>query len=231
MGMKILIVDDDPSIRQLLQITLQVEGYEVLQVEDGVKALRLLERESVDLILLDLMLPELDGWQVCRKVRETSEIPIIMLTAKDDEVDTILGLKLGADDYITKPFSPRELVARVEAVLRRANRLSGGAKNVLTFPGLTIDLARRQVKANGEDLEVSPKEFEILWEMGQRPGQVYSRESLLDKIWGYDYYGTTRTVDVHIKRLRAKMDQAQPQFSYIQTVWGVGYKFEVTPIE
>lgn len=229
--MKILIVDDDPNIRQLLQLTLQVEGYEVVQAEDGARALSLLEREPVDLIVLDLMLPEVDGWQVCRKVRETSEIPIIMLTAKDDEVDTILGLKLGADDYITKPFSPRELVARVEAVTRRTTRGNGGSPHILTFPGLSIDQTRRQVKLNGEDLEVSPKEFEILWEMGQRPGQVYTRESLLDKIWGYDYFGTTRTVDVHIKRLRAKMEQTQSHYSYIQTVWGVGYKFEVIPIE
>lgn len=229
--MKILIVDDDPNIRQLLQITLQVEGYEVALAEDGAQALQLLQREPVDLILLDLMLPEVDGWQVCRKVRETSETPMIMLTAKDDEVDTILGLKLGADDYITKPFSPRELVARVEAVIRRTIRGNGGSAHVLSFPGLSIDQMRRQVKINGEDLEISPKEFEILWEMGQYPGHVYTRESLLDKIWGYDYYGTTRTVDVHIKRLRAKMEQAQPHYSYIQTVWGVGYKFEVTPIE
>lgn len=229
--MKILVVDDDLNIRQLLQITLQVEGYDVVQAEDGDKALKVLERENVDLLLLDLMLPGIDGWQVCRKVRETSEVPVIMLTAKEDEVDIVLGLKLGADDYITKPFSPRELVARVEAVLRRANRIHGGSKNVLIFPGLTIDLTRRQVKVNGEELEISPKEFDILWEMGQHSGQVYSRESLLDRIWGYDYYGTTRTVDVHIKRLRAKMDQLQPNRSYIQTVWGVGYKFEVVPIE
>lgn len=229
--MKILVVDDDASIRQLLQITLQVEGYEVVLAEDGAQALTLVDTEQVDLIVLDLMLPHMDGWEVCRKVREKGDLPIIMLTAKDDEVDTILGLKQGADDYITKPFSPRELVARIEAVLRRSNRKSGGSKFCLHFPGLTVDLSRRAVTVNGEDMEVSPKEFDLLWEMGQRQGQVYSRESLLDKIWGYDYYGTTRTVDVHIKRIRAKLEEAQPKYTYIQTVWGVGYKFEVNAIE
>lgn len=229
--MKVLVVDDDPSIRQLLQITLQVEGYEVMLAEDGQKALEIAENQALDLVILDLMLPVIDGWQVCRRLREDRDWPIIMLTAKDEEVDTVTGLKIGADDYVTKPFSPRELVARIEAVLRRTNRLSGGPKNCITYPGITIDLMKREVSVNGVNIEMSPKEFEIIWEMAQRPGQVYSRETLLDKIWGYDYFGTSRTVDVHIKRLRAKLEQVQGHYSYIQTVWGVGYKFEVISIE
>lgn len=229
--MKVLVVDDDPSIRQLLQIALQVEGYEVITAEDGKKALEITENQVLDLVILDLMLPVIDGWQVCRRIREDRDMPIIMLTAKDEEVDTVLGLKIGADDYVTKPFSPRELVARIEAVLRRTNRSSGGPKNFIDYPGFTVDLMKREVTVNGETIEMSPKEFEIIWEMAQRPGQVYSRETLLDKIWGYDYFGTSRTVDVHIKRLRAKLEQVQGNYSYIQTVWGVGYKFEVIPIE
>ncbi|WP_335876682.1 response regulator transcription factor [Anoxybacter fermentans] len=229
--MKILVVDDDPNIRQLLQMTFQVEGYEVILAEDGKKALEQFKKNPVDLVVLDLMLPEIDGWQVCRKLREESDIPIIMLTAKDDEVDTILGLKLGADDYVTKPFSPRELLARVEAVLRRVNQTDGNSKYILTYPGITIDQMKRQVKVDGKEVELSPKEFDILWELAHRPGQVYSREKLLDRVWGYDYFGTTRTVDVHIKRLRAKLEEVQPRYNYIQTVWGVGYKFEVVPID
>nr|WP_127018015.1 response regulator transcription factor [Anoxybacter fermentans] len=231
MVVKILVVDDDPNIRQLLQMTFQVEGYEVILAEDGKKALEQFKKNPVDLVVLDLMLPEIDGWQVCRKLREESDIPIIMLTAKDDEVDTILGLKLGADDYVTKPFSPRELLARVEAVLRRVNQTDGNSKYILTYPGITIDQMKRQVKVDGKEVELSPKEFDILWELAHRPGQVYSREKLLDRVWGYDYFGTTRTVDVHIKRLRAKLEEVQPRYNYIQTVWGVGYKFEVVPID
>ncbi|AZR74963.1 DNA-binding response regulator [Anoxybacter fermentans] len=212
-------------------MTFQVEGYEVILAEDGKKALEQFKKNPVDLVVLDLMLPEIDGWQVCRKLREESDIPIIMLTAKDDEVDTILGLKLGADDYVTKPFSPRELLARVEAVLRRVNQTDGNSKYILTYPGITIDQMKRQVKVDGKEVELSPKEFDILWELAHRPGQVYSREKLLDRVWGYDYFGTTRTVDVHIKRLRAKLEEVQPRYNYIQTVWGVGYKFEVVPID
>lgn len=227
--MKILIADDDPNIRKLLQMTLEAEGYEVIQAANGREALEKVEKHPVDLLILDIMMPEVDGWQVCRQLQD-HDLPIIMLTAKDDEVDTILGLKMGADDYVTKPFSPRELVARVEAVLRRTKR-NNGSKELMTYPGLGIDRTKRKVVVNSEEIEISPKEFEILWEMGKRPGQVFSRDQLLDQVWGFDYIGTTRTVDVHIKRLRAKLEEIQPDYSYIQTVWGVGYKFEVEDLE
>lgn len=227
--MKILIADDDPNIRKLLQMTLEASGYEVIQAANGREALEQVEKHPLDLLILDIMMPEVDGWQVCRQLQD-QDLPIIMLTAKDDEVDTILGLKMGADDYVTKPFSPRELVARVEAVLRRTQR-NNGSKELINFPGLGIDRTKRKIVVNGEEIEISPKEFEILWEMGRRPGQVFSRDQLLDQVWGFEYIGTTRTVDVHIKRLRAKLEKIQPEFSYIQTVWGVGYKFEVEDFE
>ncbi len=229
--MKILVVDDDPGIRQLLQITLQVEGYEVILAEDGKKALEIEAAHPIDLVILDLMLPGIDGWQVCKQIRVKSNLPIIMLTAKDDEIDTIMGLKIGADDYISKPFSPRELVARIEAVLRRTNRQSEDSNAMLTFPGLIIDQTRRIVTVGGQEIEISPTEFDLLWELAHRPGQVYNRDVLLDRVWGLDYIGTTRTVDVHIKRLRSKLEKDQTRYSYVQTVWGVGYKFEVIPID
>ena len=228
--MKILIADDDQNIRQLLKMTLEVEGYDTLFAEDGQQALETFEENQVDLVILDIMMPRLDGWEVCRKIREKSDIPIIMLTAKDDEVDTILGLKLGADDYISKPFSPKELVARMEAILRRIKNETEKeevSNDILSFPGLAIDKNKRQVELAEEEIELSPKEFDILWELAHRPGQVYSREKLLDRVWGYDYIGMPRTVDVHIKRLRAKLEKNRTDYNYIQTVWGVGYKFEV----
>lgn len=226
--MKILIVDDDPSIRQLLQVTLEVEGYEVIQAEDGEKALAIVAENNLDLVILDLMLPRMDGWKVCRLIRQDYDLPIIMLTAKDDEVDTILGLKLGADDYISKPFSPRELVARIEAVMRRVTNTA--SKDLLFFPGMVIDQSKRMVKMDDKQIDISPTEFALLWEMAHRPGQVYEREVLLDRVWGYDYIGTNRTVDVHIKRLRSKLEKYRTGYTYIQTVWGIGYKFEVIPI-
>lgn len=228
--MKILIADDDQNIRQLLKMTLEVEGYDTLFAEDGQQALETFEENQVDLVILDIMMPRLDGWEVCRKIREKSDIPIIMLTAKDDEVDTILGLKLGADDYISKPFSPKELVARMEAILRRIKNETEKeevSNDILSFPDLVIDKNKRQVELAEEEIELSPKEFDILWELAHRPGQVYSREKLLDRVWGYDYIGMPRTVDVHIKRLRAKLEKNRTDYNYIQTVWGVGYKFEV----
>ncbi len=229
--MKVLVVDDDLSIRQLLQMTLQVENYEVVLAEDGAQALRILDEDSVDLVVLDLMLPKIDGWKVCRQLREEeNDIPIIMLTARDDEMDTIMGLKLGADDYITKPFSPRELIARIEAVLRRSNHV-GNSDNFITFQGIVIDKSKRKVGVNGEEVDLSPKEFDILWDLALHPGQIFSREQLLDNVWGYDYVGTDRTVDVHIKRLRSKLEKKHVDYSYIQTVWGVGYKFEVIALE
>ncbi len=228
---KILVVDDDFSIRQLLQVTLQVEGYDVILAEDGKEALDKLEEELVDLVVLDLMLPKIDGWKVCRQLREDgNDIPIIMLTARDDEMDTILGLKIGADDYITKPFSPRELVARIEAVLRRFSRLED-SNNLLQYSGIMIDKIKRKVIVSKEEIELSPKEFDILWDLAEHPGQIFSREHLLDKVWGFDYIGTDRTVDVHIKRLRSKLEIKESAYRYIQTVWGVGYKFEVKEVE
>ncbi len=225
---KILIVDDDNNIAELISLYLTKECFETKIVNDGEEALREFQRFSPDLILLDLMLPGIDGYRVCREIRHTSEVPIIMLSAKGEVFDKVLGLELGADDYIIKPFDSKELVARVRAVLRRftARQTSApsGEKRV-SYQDLTINLTNYSVTYMGKQIDMPPKELELLYFLAASPNQVFTREQLLDHIWGYEYIGDTRTVDVHIKRLREKIKD-HPKWS-LATVWGIGYKFEV----
>ncbi len=221
---KILIVDDDKHIAELISLYMMKDGYETEVVYDGREAVRMAESFQPDLILLDLMLPGLDGYQVCTEIRKNSRVPIIMLTAKGETFDKVLGLELGADDYIVKPFDPKELVARVKAVLRRYEHKSEEEdKNVLKFGGLEINLSNYAVAYNGKTLDFPPKEFELLSFLAQHPNRVFTREQLLDRIWGYEYVGDTRTVDVHVKRIREKLN-SEDEWG-IRTVWSVGYKF------
>ncbi len=227
---KILIVDDDENIAELISLYLTKECFDTMMVHDGEQALAAFDTYHPNLILLDLMLPGIDGYQVCREVRTRSGAPIIMLSAKGEVFDKVLGLELGADDYIMKPFDPKELVARVRAVLRRYQAIpkqeaSAEAKGkVVEYPGITINLTNYSVIVDGQNVEMPPKELELLYFLASSPNQVFTREQLLDQIWGYEYIGDTRTVDVHIKRLREKIkDHSKWSLS---TVWGIGYKFE-----
>ena len=225
---KILLVDDDPNIRQLVNLYLEKEGFEVSMADRGDTALAQFKQSPPNLMLLDLMLPGMDGWQVCREVRKTSNVPIIMLTAKDETFDKVLGLELGADDYIVKPFDMKELVARIKAVIRRYQQpeaQEGGRE--LSFPGLTVNISQYTVNFMGKGLEMPPKELELLHFLASHPNQVFTREQLLEQVWGYDYFGDSRTVDVHVKRLREKLEGGEQMGWQIKTVWGVGYKFEV----
>lgn len=219
---KILIVDDDVHIAELVSLYVEKEGYETKEVYDGREAIQAASAFQPDLILLDLMLPGMDGYQVCAEIRKTSRVPIIMLTAKGETFDKVLGLELGADDYIVKPFDPKELVARVKAVLRRYEPQQE-AQDVLHFPGLEINISNYSVTYHGKGLEFPPKEFELLFYLAKHPNRVFTREQLLDQIWGYEYVGDTRTVDVHVKRIREKLNQDDEWG--IRTVWSVGYKF------
>lgn len=226
---KILVVDDDQNICELLRLYIEKENFEVAVANDGRRALELFDSFSPDLILLDIMLPELDGWQVCREIRKKSQCPIIMLTAKGEVFDKVLGLELGADDYIMKPFDPKELVARVRAVLRRYSPGRPGAAEkdntkLVQYDRLEINLTNYSVVCDGRPVEMPPKELELLYCLAASPNQVFTREQLLDRIWGYEYVGDTRTVDVHIKRLREKLKD-HPHWK-LSTVWGIGYKFE-----
>ena len=224
--MCILLVDDDPNISQLVSLYLSREGFEVTTAFSGDEALKKFKTAPPNLVLLDVMLPGMDGWQVCREVRKLSNIPVIMLTAKDETFDKVLGLELGADDYIVKPFEPKELIARIKAVIRRYQ--SGDApEKGLVFPGLTINLSQYTVAFEGKPLEMPPKELELLYYLASHPGMVYTREQLLSQVWGYDFFGDSRTVDVHVKRLREKLAGGEDHGWSIKTVWGVGYKFEV----
>ena len=224
--LKIMIVDDDPNILQLISLYLTREGFEVTTASTGDEALRLFKSAPPNLMLLDIMLPVMDGWQVCREVRKVSNIPIIMLTAKDETFDKVLGLELGADDYIVKPFDTKELVARIKAVLRRFQSVESTDKE-LSFPGLTINISQYTVTYLGRPLDMPPKELELLHFLASHPGTVFTREQLLEQVWGYDFFGDSRTVDVHIKRLRDKLVGGEELGWSIRTVWGVGYKFEV----
>ena len=224
--LKILLVDDDPNIRQLVNLYLQKEGFEVMMADRGDEALKMFKASPPNLILLDIMLPGMDGWQVCREVRKISNIPIIMLTAKDETFDKVLGLELGADDYVAKPFDMKELVARIKAVSRRFQAADAPEKE-LVFPGLTININQYTVMYMGKELEMPPKELELLYLLASHPGMVFTREQLLEQVWGYDYFGDSRTVDVHVKRLREKLTEGEKLGWQIKTVWGVGYKFEV----
>ncbi len=224
----ILVVDDEDHIRELVRLYLEREGYTVAMARDGEEALDKIRKQSPQLVILDIMLPKLDGWDVCRETRKFSQVPVIMLTAKGEEFDKVLGLELGADDYLTKPFSPRELVARVRAILRRTVADEPqAADNVISIPGLTINQLSREVLVNGQETALTPKEFDLLWFLAGNPGKVFTREQLLTAVWGYDYYGDLRTVDTHIKRVREKVERYGGGSYHIRTIWGVGYKFEV----
>ncbi|MCR5467657.1 MAG: response regulator transcription factor [Lachnospiraceae bacterium] len=228
---KILIVDDDNNIAELISLYLTKECYDTLIVNDGDEALKAFETYEPNLILLDLMLPGIDGYQVCREVRTKSNVPIIMLSAKGEIFDKVLGLELGADDYILKPFDSKELVARVKAVLRRYQvpiKEESPTKlevKLVEFPDLSVNLSNYSVLFNGKSIEMPPKELELLYFLASSPNQVFTREQLLDHIWGYEYMGDTRTVDVHVKRIREKINES-PYWN-LSTVWGIGYKFEV----
>jgi DNA-binding response OmpR family regulator len=223
---KVLIVDDDANISELISLYLKKEGYHTQEVYSGRAALDAFEEYSPDIVLLDIMLPEIDGYDVCKEIRKIDRTPIIMLTAKGEVFDKVLGLELGADDYIVKPFDPKELVARVKAVLRRTSAQNEPAqlKNRIVLDNLVIDKDNYSVTYEGQLVELPPKELEVLYFLASHPRQVFTREQLLDKIWGYDFVGDTRTVDVHIKRLRDKFEGDHTW--NIKTVWGVGYKFE-----
>lgn len=221
----ILVVDDEENVSELLKLYLEVEGFIVEIAEDGLKALELARKINPDLIILDIMLPFKNGWQVAQELRKDMDTPIIMLSAKGEESDKILGLNLGGDDYVTKPFSPGEITARVKAILRRS-KTEVQESDVLKFPQLVIDFSKYEIIANGAKIVSTPKEVELMWLLANNPGIVFTRDRLLDKIWGYDYLGDSRTVDTHVKRLRRKIEKDQ-LYTYLHTVWGVGYKFEV----
>lgn len=224
----VLIADDEAQIREILSLYFKKEGFKVIEAADGAEALVQVQAGKPDIILLDIMMPVLDGLEVCKQVRKISDVPIIMLTAKDSDDDRILGLEIGADDYISKPFNTREVVARVKAVLRRTSQsISSSNKQVLEYPNLMINLSEYRVVAFGREIIFTAKEMELLWCLASNPGIVFSRNQLLEKIWGYTYYGDTRTVDTHIKRVRHKLDIPPDSSWDIMTVWGVGYKFEV----
>ncbi len=228
----ILIVDDEPNVLELMSLYLTRDGYQVSTASDGKDAMRQFGILNPDLIILDLMLPELDGWEVCQQIRSRSQIPIIMVTARTDDLDRILGLEMGADDYLPKPFNPRELVARVKAVLRRAHApkptLDTGA--ILSFPELEVDKTRHTARIGGEEVPLTPKEFDLLWVMASHPGRTFTRDELLEHVWGFDYFGDDRTIDVHVKRLRRKLEPDNAVYHYIHTVWGVGYRLEAIPV-
>ena len=223
---KILIVDDDTNICELLRLYVEKEGYDTVIAHTGTQAIRKFEQENPDMILLDIMLPELDGWQVCREIRKTSKVPIIMLTAKGEVFDKVLGLELGADDYVVKPFEAKEILARVRAVLRRSAKPDEPDIKLVTWDKLSVNLTNYELKVNGVAIDTPPKELELLYHLSSNPNRVFTRDQLLDEVWGFDYYGDSRTVDVHVKRLREKIDGVSPQWE-LKTVWGVGYKFEV----
>jgi len=227
MQYKILIVDDDENICELLRLYLEKDGFETIVASDGEKAVEYEAKYSPDLILLDIMLPGLDGWQVCREIRKTSDTPIIMLTAKGETFDKILGLELGADDYVSKPFDTKEVIARIKAVLRRSN--DSDKQNQIKevrYDKLKINLTNYELVVNGIVVDTPPKELELIYHLASNPNRVYTRDQLLDEVWGFDYYGDSRTVDVHVKRLREKLEDVSKEWS-LKTVWGVGYKFEV----
>ena len=223
----ILLVDDDPNIRRLVQLYLEKEGFRVVCADRGDDALNIFRKEPPDLMLLDVMLPGMDGWSVLKSVRKTSAIPIIMLTAKDETFDKVLGLELGADDYITKPFESKELVARIKAVLRRT-QTPEEKTDVLSFPALTVSLAQYEVLYEGNKVDMPPKELEVLYFLASHPNQVFTRDQLLEQVWGFNFVGdSSRTVDVHIKRIREKLPDCEKHGWLIRTIWGVGYKFEI----
>ncbi|MFO8192737.1 MAG: response regulator transcription factor [Bacillota bacterium] len=226
---KILIADDDQNVLELVKLYGNREGFDVIGINDGDKVLAAFDRENPDIVILDIMLPGVDGLTLCRNLRSIRMIPIIMLTAKGEEADRVLGLEMGADDYVSKPFSPRELMARVKAVLRRGQPDETVIAGKLTFPGLEIQADTRKVLVAGQELKFTPKEFDLLYYMARNPRRVFPRDKLLETVWGYDYYGEERTVDVHVRRLRTKLSSLD--HDYLTTIWGVGYQFSPPPDE
>ncbi len=224
---KILVADDDRNICELLRLYLEKEGFTPVIAEDGEQALAVFDAEKPALVLLDVMMPRLDGWQVCRELRKKSHCPIIMLTAKGEVFDKVLGFDLGADDYVTKPFEAKEVIARVKAVLRRCG-VEEEKRRVVEFDGLSINMENYELRVNGKQVDTPPKEMELIFHLASNPNRVYTRDQLLDEVWGFEYYGDSRTVDVHVKRLREKLEGVSEQWT-LKTVWGVGYKFEVKP--
>ena len=225
MSQKVLVVEDDNNIAELLRLYLQKDGFEVSHAADGGKAVEMAREIQPDLVLLDIMLPVMDGWQVCRELRKTMKMPIIMLTAKGETEDKVSGLEMGADDYIVKPFEVKELLARVHAVLRRTGDDGKPKSKKLTFDKLVINLDSYELIVDGKKIDTPPKEMELLYHLAATPNRVYTRNQLLDEVWGFDYFGDSRTVDVHIKRLREKLEGVSDKWE-LKTVWGVGYKFE-----
>ena len=223
---KILIVDDDRNICELLRLYIEKEGFETAIANDGKAAVQMFDAVNPDLILLDIMLPELDGWQVCREIRKKSQCPIIMLTAKGEVFDKVLGLELGADDYVVKPFEAKEVIARINAVLRRIGKKETAQTQEVSYENLTINLTNYELKVKGVQVDTPPKEMELIYHLASNPTRVFTRDQLLDEVWGFDYYGDSRTVDVHGKRLREKLEGVSDKWA-LKTVWGVGYKFEV----
>ena len=238
---KIMIVDDDRNICELLRLYIEKEGFETAIANDGKAAVQMFDSVNPDLMLLDIMLPELDGWQVCREIRKKSQCPIIMLTAKGEVFDKVLGLELGADDYVVKPFETKEVIARINAVLRRIGKKESSQVKEVHYENLSINLTNYELKVKGVQIDTPPKEMELiyhlasnpnrkelelLYHLASTPNRVYTRNQLLDEVWGFDYYGDSRTVDVHVKRLREKLEGVSDKWS-LKTVWGVGYKFEV----
>ena len=224
MSTTVLVVDDEPAIREVVVSYLEREGYETLEASDGLQARNLLEQSTPSLVVLDLMLPGIDGLELCRWIRANSDLPVIMLTARGEEADRIVGLELGADDYVTKPFSPRELVARVRSVLRRA-QAETPVREHLSFAGLELDAGSREVERDGRAVKLTAKEFDLLWFVASNPRQVFSRDQLMDRVWGYTAALDTGTVTVHIRRLREKIETDPSKPEFLQTVWGVGYRF------
>jgi DNA-binding response OmpR family regulator len=222
---KILVVDDEKNICDLLRMYLEKEGYAVVMAHNGVDAVNTFASENPDLILLDIMLPQLDGWQVCREIRKTSDKPIIMLTAKDEVFDKVLGLELGADDYVTKPFDTKEIIARIKAVLRRTSAVKEADIKEVKYDKLSVNLTNYELKVNDVVVDTPPKELELIYYLASNPDRVFTRDQLLDDVWGFDYYGDSRTVDVHIKRLRDKLKGVSEEWE-LRTIWSVGYKFE-----
>ena len=223
---KIMVVDDDSNICELLRLYLEKEGFEAVIMENGEKALAAFDSEKPDLILLDVMMPRLDGWQVCREIRKKSQCPIIMLTAKGEVFDRVLGLELGADDYVVKPFETKEVIARIKAVLRRSGAADAKKERQVEYDGLYINMENYELRVHGKTVDTPPKEMELIYHLASNPNRVYTRDQLLDEVWGFEYYGDSRTVDVHVKRLREKLDGVSDRWT-LKTVWGVGYKFEV----
>ncbi len=224
---RILVVDDDKNICEIIRLYLEKEGFSVSIANDGEKALEIFREITPSVVVLDVMMPKMDGFQVCREIRRVSSIPVIMLTAKGETFDKVLGLELGADDYMVKPFENKELVARIKAVLRRYEPKDNADKEII-YPNICINLTNYELKINGEVIDIPPKELELLYYLATNPNKVFTREQLLETVWGFDYFGDSRTVDVHVKRLREKLELAGENVNWqLKTVWGVGYKFEV----